>query len=102
LGDPSKYFLIGGLNSNDNKCSNEKKMRGINETNDYFPYASSCNLPESLFFIFQAKFAGITPTLIIGAMSERMKMFNVLIFMSIWVKLVYCILTHWIWNPEVA
>jgi Amt family ammonium transporter len=100
FGDPTEYFLIRGLNSYDNKCNNEKKMKGIDATADYFPYPSSCNIPENLFFIFQAKFAGITPTLIIGAMSERMKMFNVLVFMSIWVTFVYCILTHWIWNEN--
>ena len=33
-------------------------------------------------------------------MSERMKFHNILIFMSIWVIFVYCILTHWIWNNE--
>ena len=95
IGDPTKYFALMNL-SNESKCSKERKMKNLGE--DHFPYAQSCNIPETLFFIFQAKFAGITPTLIVGAMSDRMKFHNIIIFMSIWILFVYCPLTHWIWN----
>ena len=75
-------------------------MKFINKDADRYPYPQSSSIPEILFFIFQAKFAGIILTLIGGAMPERMKFHNILIFMSIWVIFLNCVMTHWIENNE--
>jgi len=43
-------------------------------------------LPETVFFMFQATFAIITPALIVGAYVERIKFAAVLLFSAIWQK----------------
>jgi Amt family ammonium transporter len=58
----------------------------------------SGNIPESLFALFQMTFAIITPALIIGAFAERMKFSSILLFSSLWLIVVYCPLTHWVWG----
>ncbi len=55
-------------------------------------------LPETVFFMFQATFAIITPTLIVGAYVERIKFAAVLLFSSIWLLVVYAPVTHWVWG----
>ncbi len=54
------------------------------------------SIPESLFAMFQMKFAIITPALIIGGYAERMKFSTVLLFSSIWLLVVYAPITHWV------
>ncbi len=58
----------------------------------------SGSLPESLFALFQMTFAIITPALIIGAFAERMRFSAILLFSSIWLLVVYCPVTHWVWG----
>jgi Amt family ammonium transporter len=58
----------------------------------------SGSIPESLFALFQMTFAIITPALIIGAFAERMKFSSILLFSSLWLIVVYCPLTHWVWG----
>ena len=55
-------------------------------------------LPETVFFMFQATFAIITPALIVGAYVERIKFSAVLVFSSIWILVVYSPVTHWVWG----
>jgi Amt family ammonium transporter len=55
-------------------------------------------LPESVFFMFQATFAIITPALIVGAYPERIRFGAVLLFSAVWLLLVYAPVTHWIWG----
>lgn len=55
-------------------------------------------IPHQLFMIFQAKFAIITPALIIGAFAERMKFKAYMLFIAIWLILVYCPVCHWVWG----
>ena len=55
-------------------------------------------LPETVFFMFQATFAIITPALIVGAYVERIKFAAVLLFSSIWLLVVYAPVTHWVWG----
>jgi ammonium transporter, Amt family len=58
----------------------------------------SGTLPESVFFMFQATFAIITPALIIGAYVERIKFTAVLLFSGLWLLLVYAPVAHWVWG----
>ena len=57
----------------------------------------SKGIPHSVFMIFQAMFAIITPALIIGAYAERVKFSSFLVFTLLWTTLVYDPLAHWVW-----
>ncbi len=59
----------------------------------------SKTIPHSVFMIFQAMFAIITPALIIGAYAERVKFSAFLLFTVLWATFVYDPLAHWVWNP---
>lgn len=58
----------------------------------------SKTIPHSVFMIFQAMFAIITPALIIGAYAERVKFSAFLVFTLLWTTLVYDPLAHWVWG----
>jgi Amt family ammonium transporter len=61
-----------------------------------FDYAST--IPQLAYMIFQAKFAIITPALIIGAFAERIRFKTFLIFTLLWTTLVYNPIAHWVWG----
>ncbi len=54
-------------------------------------------IPEIVFAAFQATFAAITCTLIVGAFAERMKFSAVLIFMVLWFTFSYLPIAHMVW-----
>jgi Amt family ammonium transporter len=56
------------------------------------------NIPETVFAMFQLTFAIITPALIVGAYAERVRFSGMLLFSVLWVLLVYCPITHWVWG----
>jgi Amt family ammonium transporter len=55
-------------------------------------------IPESVFFMFQATFAIITPALIVGAYVERIRFPAVLLFSGLWLLVVYAPVCHWVWG----
>jgi len=55
-------------------------------------------LPISVFFLFQVAFAGTAATIVSGAVAERIKFIDFLIFSVIIVGLVYSVTGHWIWG----
>lgn len=55
-------------------------------------------IPHQLFMIFQAKFAIITPALIIGAFAERMRFKAYMLFSGLWLVFVYSPVCHWVWG----
>jgi len=57
-------------------------------------------IPETVYAMFQATFAIITPALICGSFAERMKFSAMLWFMGSWLLLVYCPIAHWVWEPS--
>jgi Amt family ammonium transporter len=57
-------------------------------------------IPETVYAMFQATFAIITPALICGSFAERMKFSAMLWFMGIWSLVVYCPIAHWVWEPS--
>jgi Amt family ammonium transporter len=61
-----------------------------------FDYAST--IPQLAYMIFQAKFAIITPALIIGSFAERIRFKTFLIFTLLWTTLVYNPVAHWVWG----
>lgn len=48
--------------------------------------------------LFQGMFFIITPALICGAFAERMKFSAMVVFSILWGTLIYCPLTHWVWD----
>jgi Amt family ammonium transporter len=57
-------------------------------------------IPETVYAMFQATFAIITPALICGSFADRMKFSAMLWFMGIWLIVVYCPVAHWMWEPS--
>jgi ammonium transporter, Amt family len=56
------------------------------------------NLPEIVFALFQMTFAVITPALIIGALTERLRFAFVVLFSALWLVVVYLPVAHWVWG----
>jgi len=56
------------------------------------------SIPETVFIMYQMTFAIITPALVIGAYAERVKFSGMLLFSLLWLVLVYCPVTHWVWG----
>ena len=54
-------------------------------------------IPEIVFAAFQATFAAITCTLIVGAFAERIRFSAVLLFMAIWFTFSYLPMAHMVW-----
>jgi len=54
-------------------------------------------IPEIVFAVFQATFAGITCALIVGAFAERMKFSAVLLFSALWFTFSYLPVAHMVW-----
>jgi Amt family ammonium transporter len=59
-------------------------------------YAST--VPHLAFMMFQGMFAIITVALITGAVVERIKFGAILLFSLLWLTVVYCPVTHWVWG----
>ncbi|WP_414150595.1 ammonium transporter [Acetobacterium carbinolicum] len=60
------------------------------------PYAA--NIPGALFAIFQLMFCIITPAILVGALSGRMRFSAMFIFITVWLLLVYYPLAHMVWG----
>ncbi len=57
----------------------------------------AATIPHTVFMIYQAMFAVITPALILGAFAERMKFGAFCLFALLWATLVYNPVCHWVW-----
>jgi Amt family ammonium transporter len=78
-------------------------LAGVSYSHDAMTLSVShlaLTIPESVYAMFQATFAIITPALICGAFAERMKFSAMLWFMGIWLLVVYCPIAHWVWEPS--
>jgi len=53
---------------------------------------------ENVFSMYQLMFAIITPALILGAISERMRFAAIFLFMTLWMFIVYFPLAHMVWG----
>lgn len=58
----------------------------------------AATIPALAFMLFQAAFAIVTPSLIVGAFVERIKFSSFLIFSTIWATIVYDPVAHWVWG----
>lgn len=84
---PSKAGLIGGLQW--------LGLIGVGQAPNP-DYAAT--IPALAFMLFQAAFAIVTPSLIVGSFVERIKFGAFLIFTSLWSLLVYYPVAHWVWG----
>lgn len=66
---------------------------GMNPSPDY-----ATTIPHLTFMVFQGMFAIITPALIIGAFTDRMKFSTLISFTLLWTTLIYDPLVHWVWG----
>lgn len=55
-------------------------------------------LPVSVFFLFQVAFAGTAATIVSGAVAERIKFVDFLIFSLLLTGISYPITGHWVWG----
>lgn len=85
-------------------------LKGIN-LSDLSPYFISHSqptpdggtigtIPHFVFIMFQCMFAVITPALIIGAFSERIKFKGFLLFTVLWALFIYNPVAHWVWSGD--
>ncbi len=58
----------------------------------------AATIPHLAFMIFQAKFAIITPALIVGAFVGRFRFPAFVIFIILWSLLIYYPVAHWVWG----
>ncbi len=84
---PSLRGIIGGL-----------KYLGLNGVGQAPDPNYAATIPALVFMIFQAAFAIVTPSLIVGAFVERIKFASFLVFSAIWATLVYDPVAHWVWG----
>ncbi|VVB66009.1 Putative ammonium transporter [Candidatus Gugararchaeum adminiculabundum] len=66
---------------------------GLQPFNLYAP-----GIPHLVFMIFQAKFAIITPALMIGAFVGRFRFPAFILFVILWSLLIYYPVAHWVWG----
>ena len=69
-------------------------LKGISTTSLY----TDTKIPLFLFVSYQMMFAIITPALMTGAFTRRMKMIPYLFFISIWQIVIYYPLVHMVWG----
>ncbi|MBV9914733.1 MAG: ammonium transporter [Sinobacteraceae bacterium] len=60
-------------------------------------FSKSTPMYELLYVAFQATFAAITCSLILGAIVERIRFSALLVFMVIWFTFAYCPIAHMVW-----
>jgi Amt family ammonium transporter len=81
IGDPRTYFMFNGVL--------ESK-----------PWPLASTIPLVLFAFFQLKFAVITPALITGSFSERIRFTSYILFACLFSMFIYAPIAHWTWHPE--
>ncbi|MEO8460534.1 MAG: ammonium transporter [Dokdonella sp.] len=61
-------------------------------------FTENVKLPEYVFIVFQATFAGITGALIVGAFAERIKFSALILFSMLWFTFGYLPIAHMVWG----
>ncbi|ELS00119.1 ammonium transporter [Gloeocapsa sp. PCC 73106] len=88
FGQANPFFGLGGwfLSSND------PATYGLSP----FPEG----LPIAVFFLFQVAFAGTAATIVSGAVAERIRFSDFLIFSLLLTAIAYPITGHWVWSAQ--
>lgn len=81
IGDPRTFFMF----------------KGVLESK---PWPLASTIPLVLFAFFQLKFAVISPALITGSFSERIRFTSYILFVCLFSMLIYAPIAHWTWHPN--
>ena len=73
-------------------------LHGVSKDTLAATFSAGVALPEYVFVVFQATFAGITGALIVGSFAERMRFRAVLLFAAIWFTFGYLPIAHMVWS----
>ncbi|MEN9244336.1 MAG: hypothetical protein Q6K81_05520, partial [Gloeomargarita sp. DG02_5_bins_242] len=82
------FFLAGA----DNSPATGDAYQGV------FSALNWTGVPLSVKFLFQVAFAGTAATIVSGAVAERIKFIDFLLFSFILVGLIYSVGGHWVWG----
>lgn len=88
------YTLIFGSDV-DGVIGNLDKIGLIGTQNNIM---NGVNIPEMAFVAFQCMFAVITPAIMSGSITGRMRFAPFVVFSVIWSLLVYNTMAHWVWG----
>jgi Amt family ammonium transporter len=72
-------------------------LKGVTPDSTVATFSKGVVIPEYIYIAFQCTFAAITPCLILGAFSDRIKFSAVLMFMVIWFTFSYLPIAHMVW-----
>ncbi|MBF2014565.1 MAG: ammonium transporter [Rivularia sp. T60_A2020_040] len=94
FGDGTPFFGLNGflLQGVDNSPVTGDTYQGV------FSSLNWAGVPLSAKFLFQLAFAGTAATIVSGAVAERIKFLDFLIFSLLLVGIAYPITGHWIWG----
>jgi len=94
FGDGNDFIGTSGffLNGADNSPATGDAYQGI------FSSLNWTGIPLNAKFLFQLVFAGTAATIVSGAVAERIKFIDFLIFSVLLVGIAYAITGHWIWG----
>lgn len=81
IGNPFTFLFFKGVNSG-------------------APWSLAPTIPLMLFALFQLMFAIIAPSLVVGAVAERIRFSSYVLFIVLFSLFVYAPIAHWTWNPE--
>lgn len=93
-GDGNDFIGVAGffLTGSDNSPATGDAYQGV------FSALNWAGVPLSAKFFFQLVFAGTAATIVSGAVAERIKFVDFLIFSVVIVGVIYSIGGHWIWG----
>ena len=94
FGDGTPFFGMNGflLSGADNSPATAEAYQGV------FGSLNWAGVPLTAKFLFQLAFAGTAATIVSGAVAERIKFVDFLIFSLLLVGIAYPITGHWIWG----
>jgi Amt family ammonium transporter len=72
-------------------------LAGVTPDSAAATFSKGVYIPELIYVAFQLTFAAITPCLILGAFSDRIKFSAVLLFMVLWFTFSYLPIAHMVW-----
>jgi Amt family ammonium transporter len=72
-------------------------LNGVTPDSTAATFSKGVVIPEYIYIAFQCTFAAITPCLILGAFSDRIKFSAMLMFMVLWFTFSYLPIAHMVW-----
>jgi ammonium transporter, Amt family len=94
FGDGNGFIGLQGflLNGVDNSPATGEAYEGV------YGALSWTGVPLAAKFLFQVAFAGTAATIVSGAVAERIKFIDFILFSAFLVAIAYPIIGHWIWG----